>query len=109
MYDFYENLHTYKVRNKLTNTNLGKLVNKKGDTFRATVAAKSLSILEIEKLTSIINQEDNKPLEEIIIQLIKKEIDDRLKPIEDNMSVSLKIVYRKPNPNNNLDQENVSN
>lgn len=80
---FYEKLYHYKVRNKLTNTDLGKLIHKKGDTFRAAVAAESLSILEIEKLTSIINKEDTKSIDEIINDKIAAKLEPILNQLND--------------------------
>lgn len=71
------------MHNKLTNTDLGKLIHKKGDTFRAAVAVKSISILEVEKLTSIINKEDTKSIDEIFNDKIAAKLDPILSQLND--------------------------
>ena len=62
MEDFYDRLALLKTRKKLTNTDLGKIIGKKGEAFRMSVVRKSLSELEKSKLSELFENTQNQTI-----------------------------------------------
>lgn len=59
MSDIYDIIESYKVKNSLTYSDLGKIISVGGDTFRMAMKRKSLSDLRISKLKAFISNEKN--------------------------------------------------
>ena len=59
MSDFYEDLKKFKENNSLTYSDLGAMISVSGDTFRMAMSRKTFTDLRINKLYSIIRNEQN--------------------------------------------------
>ncbi len=112
MDDFYTKLIAYKKLEKLTNTDLGKFIDKKRDAFQVAFTKKRLSRLEMLELERVMKGTPS--IEELIISIIDSKFKEVFRQINDlkekyakdsirgaNLEMDRQMQKRKSNKNKN--------
>ena len=98
MDDFYTKLIAYKKLEKLTNTDLGKFIDKKRDAFQVAFTKKRLSRLEMLELERIIDSKFKEVFRQIN-DLKEKYAKDSIRGA--NLEMDRQMQKRKSNKNKN--------